>query len=113
RGEALASAYRDALADARIGLHDIDYRIVDCTGEQYWFKEAAFAFARLMRVRREYQDVWTPADCLGEVGAAATPSMIGIAWYAACKNYAPGPLVLIQASSDDGCRAAIIMTRRY
>ncbi len=32
-----------------LGLHEIDYRIADFSGEQYWFKEAALALARVMR----------------------------------------------------------------
>jgi len=109
RAEGLTKAYRQALEAAGLGLHEIDYRIADLSGEQYWFKEAALALARVMRVRIEFQEIWHPADCLGEIGAAATPCMVGIAWWAACKDYAPGPLVLMQACGDEGTRIAIVM----
>jgi 3-oxoacyl-[acyl-carrier-protein] synthase I len=109
RGEGLAAAYRQALDAARLGLHEIDYRIADLSGEQYWFKEAALAEARVMRVRRGFQDIWQPADCVGEIGAAATPCLLGVAWWAARKAYAPGPLALAQASNDDGRRIAMVL----
>ena len=112
RADGLSKAYREALADAGLGLHEVDYRIADLSGEQYGFKETALALARVMRVRREFQDIWHPADCLGETGAAATLCMVGIAWWAACKSYAPGPLVLMQASSDEGTRIAMVMDGR-
>jgi 3-oxoacyl-[acyl-carrier-protein] synthase-1 len=108
RGEGLAMAYRQALAAANLGLHEIDYRMGDCSGEQYWFKEVTFAVARLMRIRKEFQDFWCPADCLGETGAAAIPCMAGAAWWAARKGYAPGPLGLLHAANDDGRRVALV-----
>jgi 3-oxoacyl-[acyl-carrier-protein] synthase I len=109
RGDALASAYHRALDGAGLGIHQIDYRIADLSGEQYWFKEASLALVRTMRVRKEFQDIWHPADCIGEVGAAAAPCLLGIAWWAARKRYAPGPLALAQMSNDDGRRAAIVL----
>ena len=46
RGDGLAAAYRQALDAAGLGLHEIDYRIADLSGEQYWFKEAASLLPR-------------------------------------------------------------------
>lgn len=109
RAEGLVAAYRQALTAAGIGLHEIDYRMADLSGEQYWFKEAALALARVIRVRKEFQDIWHPADCLGETGAAAALCMMSIAWWATRKAYAPGPLVLAQSCGDDGARIAIVL----
>ena len=109
RAEGLADAYRQALETAGIGLHDIDFRIADFSGEQYWFKEAALALARVMRERKEFQDIWHPADCLGEIGAAALPCIVSIVWWAARKGYAPGPLALVQSCGDEGSRVAIVI----
>jgi 3-oxoacyl-[acyl-carrier-protein] synthase I len=109
RGDGLAEAYKQALDAAGLGLHQIDYRIADLTGEQYWFKEAALAEARIMRVRSEFQDLWHPSDCVGEIGAAATPCLLGVAYWAACKGYAPGPLALVQAGDDHGRRIAMVL----
>jgi 3-oxoacyl-[acyl-carrier-protein] synthase I len=109
RGDGLTDAYRQALEAVGIGLHQIGYRIGDLTGEQYWFKEAALAEARLLRVRSEFQDIWHPSDCVGEIGAAATPCFLGVAYWGAAKGYASGPLALAQAANDDGRRIAMVL----
>ena len=62
-----------------------------------------------MRVRSEFQDIWHPADCVGKIGAAATPCFLGVAYWAARKGYGPGPLVLAQASNDDGRRITMVV----
>jgi 3-oxoacyl-[acyl-carrier-protein] synthase I len=112
RGLGLASAYRQALAPLGLGLHQIDYRITDLNGEQYWSREAALALARVIRVRVEFLDIWHPGDCVGEIGAAFVPCLVGVAWWAARKGYAPGPLVLAHAGNDDGRRAALVLDGR-
>jgi 3-oxoacyl-[acyl-carrier-protein] synthase-1 len=109
RGEGLAAAYRQALDAAGLGLHEIDYRIADLSGEQYWFKEAAYALARVMRTKRDSQEISHPADCLGEVGAAAMPALLSVVLTSARKHYAPGPLCLAQAANDDGRRITIVL----
>jgi 3-oxoacyl-[acyl-carrier-protein] synthase-1 len=112
RGEGLADAYRQALGAIGLGLQDIAYRLADLSGEQYWFKETAFAMARVMRVRREFQELWHPADTIGEIGAAAVPAMLNMALDAARKGYAPGELALAQAANDDGRRATMVLDGR-
>lgn len=110
RADGLTAAYRQALEAAGCEMHQIDYRIADISGEQYGFKEAALALAKTIRSRKEFQDIWHPADCIGETGAAALPCCLGVAYWAARKGYAPGPLVLAQASNDDGRRAALTLS---
>src|SRR5207237_7968617 len=51
-GLGLAAAARQALAEAGLRLHEIDFRLSDVTGESYGFKEQSLVLARLMRVRR-------------------------------------------------------------
>jgi 3-oxoacyl-[acyl-carrier-protein] synthase-1 len=108
RGDGMTEAYAQALGAAGVGLAQIDYRIADLIGEQYWFRQTALAALRLERGRSEFQDLWSPAESLGNVGAAVVPLMIGMALCAARKGYAGGDPVLIEASSDDGaCGAAV------
>jgi 3-oxoacyl-[acyl-carrier-protein] synthase-1 len=90
-------------------MGDLDYRITDIGGEQYQFKEAALALSRLLRVRKEEFDIWHPADCIGEVGAASLPCMLGVVLYAAQKGYAPGPRPLAHLGNDDGKRVALAL----
>ena len=112
RGDGMTSAYRAALHEAGIEMSRVGYRIADLVGEQYWFKQSALASLRLLRGRHDFQDIWSPGESLGNVGAAAVPIMIGMAFMAARKGYAAGNPVLIEASSDSGaCGAAILATR--
>jgi len=108
RGDGMTSAVKAALADAGVGYEMVDYRIADVSGEQYRFKEVTLALARSMRVRKAELDLWHPAECVGEVGAAVGPMMLAIATTAGAKGYAPGPGALLHLSGDDSQRAAIL-----
>jgi 3-oxoacyl-[acyl-carrier-protein] synthase-1 len=87
----------------------VHYRLTDLSGEQYGFKEAALALSRTLRQRKLRFDLHHPADCIGEVGAAIGPCILGVARAAAEKGYAPGPGILCHLGSDDGARAALIL----
>lgn len=108
RADGLSRAIMDALADAGCELHQLDFRISDISGEQYYFKEAALAYSRTLRQRKEDFDLWHPAECMGETGSAIGPIMIAVAEAAVRKAYAPGPGILLHASNDGGQRAAIV-----
>jgi 3-oxoacyl-[acyl-carrier-protein] synthase I len=108
RAEGLSRAITAALQDAGCEMHDLDYRIGDLSGEQYYFKEAALALSRTLRTRKEEFDLWHPAECIGEVGAASGVAALVVASAAAHKAYSPGPNVLVHAASDAGQRAAIV-----
>ena len=109
RGDGMAEAFRAALADAGCSFDEIDYRLADVSGEQYGFKEAALAIARTIRKVKPEFDIWHPADCIGEVGAAIVPSVLAVAEAAAGKRYAPGSGVLAHFGNDDGQRAAVVL----
>ncbi|KKZ84303.1 3-oxoacyl-ACP synthase [Rhizobium phaseoli] len=109
RADGMTDAYRLALDETKIDMNHLGYRISDLIGEQYWFKQSALASLRLLRGRHEFQDIWSPAESLGNIGAAVVPVMLGMAWMAARKGYAAGNPVLIEASSDAGiCGAAVL-----
>lgn len=108
RGDGMTQAYRAAFAEGGIGMNRLGYRIADLIGEQYWFKQSALAALRLVRGAHEFQDLWSPAESLGNVGAAAGPLMVGMAWMAAQGSYAAGDPVLIEASNDKGACAAAL-----
>lgn len=110
RADGLVEAIKNALAMAGMSMGDLDFRITDANGEQYWFKEAALALARILRTRKEEFDIWHLADCIGEVGAATVPAALAVAMAAARKGYAPGKRMLCHFGNDDGRRAAIILT---
>ncbi|HWL56740.1 MAG TPA: 3-oxoacyl-ACP synthase [Paracoccus sp. (in: a-proteobacteria)] len=109
RADGMVAAYRAALTEAECDLAHVEYRIADLTGEQHFFKQTALVTLRLERGRTAFQDLWSPAEGLGNIGAAVVPAMLGMALAAVRKGYAPGSPVLIEASGDDGaCGAAVL-----
>ena len=111
KGLGLAEAITNAFQHGAGGYEDVDYRICDANGEQFIFKEASLALGRTLRVHKGVFEIWHPADCIGEVGAATVPCVLAVALDAAEKGYAPGPGVLAHFGNDDGQRA--VVTLRY
>jgi 3-oxoacyl-[acyl-carrier-protein] synthase I len=108
-GLGLTAAAKAALAEAKVEMHEVDFRLSDVTGESYGFKEQALALGRLMRQRREELPLWHAADSIGDTGAAAGlihMSMAGLAWQ---KRYAPGSIAACHGSAVAGERAAAIL----
>lgn len=109
RGDGLAAALRGALEEAGLAMHEMDFRITDVSGEHYYFKEAALALSRTMRQRKEDFDLWHPAECTGEIGAASGVSVVALAQAACAKGYTLGPRILAHWSADNGHRAAAVL----
>ncbi len=109
RADGLTVAIKDALSDANCDMGDLDFRITDLSGEQYHFKEASLALLRLMRKRKEEFDIWHPADCVGEVGAALAAVMLIVIKFACEKGYSEGNRILTHLGNDDGKRSAIVL----
>ena len=109
KADGLVAAIKAALADAGCSMGDLDFRITDLSGEQYGFKEASLALTRILRVRKERFDIWHPADCVGEVGAAIVPVMLGVLLAATKKNYSLGSMVLCHGAKDSGERIAFVV----
>jgi len=109
RADGLTQAIKAALVDADCQLHDLDFRITDISGEQYYFKEAALALGRVLRTRKERLDLWHAAEYVGEVGAAAGAAALVVADVACRKAYAPGRHILAHMANDDGQRAAAVL----
>lgn len=109
RADGLTTAIKGALANAGCEMHDLDYRITDLSGEQYCFKEAALALSRILRKRKEECDIWHPAECVGEAGAAAGVAALAVADSACRKAYTAGANVLGHMANDAGQRAAMVL----
>jgi 3-oxoacyl-[acyl-carrier-protein] synthase-1 len=113
RGDGISAACRAALADAKCGYDDVQYRLADASGEQYGLKEAQLAIARTLRGKMKPEfPILHPADCIGETGAAIGPCLLGVALAASRKNYAPGNGAIAHLCADDGERAAILLKYR-
>ena len=110
RADGLVAAIREALVEASYDMGDLDFRITDAAGGQYNFKEAALALTRLLRKRKEKFDIWHPADCIGEVGAATVLVILIVAWLACRKGYVDGPKIIGHVGNDDGQRGALVLS---
>jgi 3-oxoacyl-[acyl-carrier-protein] synthase-1 len=112
RAEGLRQAIEAALTGAGLAMHDIDYRVTDLSGEHYYFKEAALALSRTLRQRKEVFDIWHPAECTGEAGAAVGVNVVALAQAAAAKGYAKGSRVMAHWANDCGQRCAAVFEQR-
>ena len=112
RAEGLSIAIKAALADAGCAMHDMDFRITDNSGEQYYFKEGALALSRTLRQLKAEFDIWHPAECTGEAGAVSGIAVVATAREACSKDYSKGPNVLAHWSNDAGQRAAVALQYR-
>jgi 3-oxoacyl-[acyl-carrier-protein] synthase-1 len=109
RAEGLSGAIKGALTEAACQMHDMDLRITDLSGEQYYFKEAALALSRTMRVLKDELDIWHPAQCTGEAGALAGMAVLAQALASCRKGYGKGAHILAHMANDAGQRAAIVL----
>ena len=67
------------------------------------------AAVRQSRAHEKPLPVWYPAASVGDLGAAAGPLLLVVAATGIARGYAPGPVVMCEASSDDGLRAACVV----
>lgn len=109
RADGLVKAIEAALSEAGITMADVDWRLSDDSGEQYGFREGSIALSRTMRVLKDEFDIWHVADCIGEVGAAVLPCLLGTAFMGMKKDYLPGRTMLCHLGNDDGKRAVLIL----
>lgn len=108
RADGLVQAFKAALDEAGCDMGALDFRITDISGEQYHFKEASLALSRTLRKRKEEFDIWHPADCVGEVGAAMGGIMAAVIDAACRKEYSKGNHILFHLGNDDGKRVAMV-----
>lgn len=112
-GHGMAEAMRAALNEARLGLHEIEWRVSDVTGELYGFKELTLAAARVMRVvRKEDQPLWHWSESIGDSGAAAGIAQLVAVDEAFRKRYAPGVRAICLSSAVNGARAGAVLRYR-
>jgi 3-oxoacyl-[acyl-carrier-protein] synthase I len=111
RGKGMGQAMRQALSQAALEPHAIHTRLSDATAESYFFEEASYAWARVLRERSpEGHRFSTPANQVGHVGAAMGPLLLALALDAARKRWAPGPHTLLQLSSAGPQRGAVVVS---
>jgi len=83
----------------------------DLNGESYRSMEWGLCQVRLSGYFSGLKQVWHPADCMGDIGAASGAALTVLAARAFEKSYAPADKCLIFCSSDDGARAALVLAK--
>ncbi len=112
RAEGLTAAIRESLEDAGCEMSDLEFRITDISGDQYYFKEASLALLRTLHKPKEEFDIWHPADCTGETGAVMGLVMITVLKAACEKAYTKGHRILAHLGNEDGKRSSMIFIWR-
>ena len=109
RADGLVEAIRAAFADAGVGWDAVHYRITDASGSQYAFKEAALAIGRALRPVKKEFDLWHPADCIGDCGAAS--GVLNAVWAVTAlrAGYARIGHALVWGASDGPLRAVALL----
>jgi len=108
RAEGLTAAIRGSLGDAGCEMSDLEFRITDISGDQYYFKEASLALLRTLHKPKEEFDTWHPADCTGETGVVMGLVMITVLKAACEKAYTKGHRILAHLGNADGKRSSMI-----
>lgn len=107
-GQGLSEAFKKSLAHLP-NDRKVNHTICDMNGEPYRGNEYGFSVLRSSGKFADDEDFMTPADCWGDVGAASGLLFAILATFAAQKQYAPGPIVLVWASSEGGLRGAALL----
>ncbi len=107
QGEGLAQTFQQ-LAEAEAASSPVETVLSSMNGEGYWAKEWGVARVRHDAMFHAEHDMYHPADCTGDLGAACGPMLLGLAALGIRQGYYRCP-VLVYASSDYGSRAALIL----
>lgn len=107
-GDGLADAVREALQAAP----DTEIRSVLCSlnGESFGAKEWGVAAIRSSASLHPKLRLVHPADCVGDLGAAAGPTLVALAALGLFKGYYAGPS-LVWCASERAPRAAVVVSR--
>jgi 3-oxoacyl-[acyl-carrier-protein] synthase-1 len=97
------------LAQANAGAAPFGDVWSSMNGESHWGKEWGVAYLRNKPAFTEDHGMQHPADCVGDVGSAAGPLMVGLAALGMRGGYHRSP-ALVYCSSDRGGRAALAVT---
>lgn len=108
RAQGLSHALR-AVLDV-VGASDIHRVMNDLNGERWRFLEWALAETRCLDGLPRGWQLWHPADCIGDVGAAFGAVAVVLAARAFARGYHGNGKMLVTACSDRGERAAMCLS---
>jgi 3-oxoacyl-[acyl-carrier-protein] synthase-1 len=110
-GRGLQHALEAAVADSGVSEARINLRISDQNGETYRADEALLASIRFYKTYRQHLEIWHPADCLGDMGAASGAMLLILGWAGLSQGYAPADVAMCESSSDGGTRGGCVIAR--
>jgi 3-oxoacyl-[acyl-carrier-protein] synthase-1 len=105
KADGLTRAIRSVLEHTRVS--EVRRVLTDLNGERWRFQEWATAETRCLDGLPHGWQLWHPADCVGDTGAAFGPLAVALATRAFARGYDGRGKVLITASSERGERAAM------
>jgi 3-oxoacyl-[acyl-carrier-protein] synthase I len=83
--------------------------VCDLNGDRYRAMEWSMAMLRSLGDLHGELDIWHPADCIGDTGAASASLNIGWGITAMRKGYAKNDRVLVWGASEGRSRAAAVL----
>jgi 3-oxoacyl-[acyl-carrier-protein] synthase I len=107
-GDAMCDALRKATGPT-FAEPAIEFVVSTFNGERYAAWESMMCRPRFYRTRRERLPLVFPAMAVGDMGAASGAMAIIVAGMSIGRSYAPGPLAMCEAASDEGLRAACVV----
>ena len=110
RGDGLSAAVRQLFTGAGSAIRDIHTIYASLNGESLQAYEWGIAALRSRSHLAADFRVHHPADCIGDVGAASAPLLLGLAALGIERGYRPAP-ALIWCASDLDCRGAALVSR--
>jgi|SRR5579863_422377 len=110
-GKGLTAVLREALDVVPPGEKASDWTICDLNGECFRATDWAYAYLRTGPRHRDPLEIWHPADCYGDIGAASGAVLTAISVAAWERGYARGNRCLIWSASDAAERSAVLAER--
>ena len=105
-GEGLTKAIYAGLEQSGWHKEEVTQVYCDMNGETYRAHEWMLALCRTL----DDPKVTHPADCIGDVGAASAPLLIGMAAVALQRGYAKADKIFVFCSSDFGMRGSVCLS---
>jgi len=108
RGTGLTAACRKALAGGK--EKEIRYIFGDLNGENSRALEWCMAESRCFKSKGQLRQLWTPANCYGDIGAASGAVLAAVTVQGLVRGWLKGP-VLIFCSDDHGSCGALVLEK--
>lgn len=109
-GIGLTTACRQAVAETNWPSWEVDAVLGDLNGEFHRSKEWGLTELRCFGSNGDQRQVWHPADCYGDIGAASAAALLNLAAVGISRGWL-GDKVMVFSSDDFGSCGAALLTR--